>query len=186
MNETLIFLAVGLGSLGALALWARRAAAPELPAEAAEKAQEVFESVQLDLPSRALAERIFDLQDCHFAKRNLARLDQRQFMRERQAIALAWLSQTRRALQAIMSFHRRAVRGSAQLEPAVEARLALSYLSFVVVYDLLFGLIWLRGPFGARTAISFAANTAEQLSYLSAQALASMDSARLSKIQAGL
>ncbi len=186
MTETVIFLSVGLGFLAALMLWVGRTATPAPASEAAEKAQEVLAAAQLELPSRALGERIFALEDCEFVARQVSGELQRQFLRERKAIALCWLSRTRKALQYMMAFHRKAVRGNAQLNPAAEARLALSYFSFLLVYDLLFVLIWLRGPFAARAVVSYTASTAEQLSYLSAQALASMDPARLSKIQSSL
>jgi len=139
-----------------------------------------------DLPSRALTERIFAPEDREFVARQAPKRARQQFLRERKALALWWLRETRLVLRYLMALHRKAVRGSEDLSLAVETRLAVHYFFFVVVYDLLYALIWLRGPFANRAMVGYAANRAERFSFLSAQVLARMDPARLSKIQAGL
>ena len=68
----------------------------------------------------------------------------------------------------------------------MEARLALHYFFFVLVYDLLYALIWLRGPFAARSMAVYAANMAERFWFRSEEVLAGIDPARLTQIQVGL
>ena len=183
MAEALFFLGVGLAVLVALALWVHRSAAPVLEPETVSHVQEVLTAVHLDFPPRNVGERIFARDDWNFVVSQAAPSVQRRFLNDRKAVALAWLAETRLALQKLMRFHRRAVRGNANLSPAVEIRLALGYFSFLLVYDVLRAVIWLRGPFAAQRVVGYAFGMADQLSYLSGHVLAGLDPMHLSRIQ---
>ncbi len=64
----------------------------------------------------------------------------------------------------------------------MEIRLAVGYFSFVLAYDALRAMIWLRGPFAAQRAIGYAFGMADQLSYLSGHVLAGLDPLHLSRV----
>lgn len=186
MTDFSLFLIAGMGLIAALALWLGRSAKPARATESASRPEGALAALLWELPSPAMTERIFALEDREFVARQVPKLAQQQFLRERKALALSWLRETRLVLRYLMAFHLKAVRSSRELSPAVEARLAVRYVFFLVVYDLLFALIWLRGPFAARSMVGYAAKTAERFWSLCAQVLAGMDPARLSKIQASL
>ena len=140
-------------------------------------------AAHLDIPSAALGERIFSLQDWEFIATYTPAEIQRTFLQERKALALAWLRQTRETVGQLMRFYRKAVRGNAAISPAVEFRLALDFVLFLLAYESLCALIRVWGPFCARRMVGYAARTAEEMSSLSGQVLAGLDPAHLGRIQ---
>lgn len=97
-------------------------------------------------------------------------------------MALLWLRDTQSKVKELMDFHRHAVRGNARLSPAMEFRIAAGYLFFLLACQVLLLLIWLRGPFYARTLAGRLAGISDRLYDLSGQMLAGLDSACLSRI----
>jgi hypothetical protein len=183
MTEAFFFLSVGLAFLGVLVFWAQRRQEPTAGGRSISKTQEILIAVQSGLPSRAVGERIFALQDWEFVLSQAAPPIRQRFLRERKAMALSWLWQIREGLRQLMLFHKRAVRGSIQLNPAVEVRLAVNFHLFLLVYNLLWLLIWLRGPFLARVVISHAGRFADQFAGLSGGVLADLDPRHLQRIK---
>jgi hypothetical protein len=183
MSEFLFFLAVGIGSVALLLIWLMRTVFPRVDKTGLHKAQVILTTVEVELPPRALGERIFSEEDWNFISNCTAPGIQRIFLEERKALALSWLKQTRKRVGQIMTFHRIAVRQDVQLSPTLEVRLAVDYLLFVFSYNFLYALIWLRGPFFARGIISYVAGIADQLSYVSGQMLLDLDPIRLGKIK---
>ena len=183
MSELFIFLAIGIGFLILLLIWLLRSAVPPVDKTGLYEAQAVLTTVQVELPPRALGERIFSPQDWDFISTHASPGIQRVFLQERKALALSWLKQTRKRVGQIMTFHRIAVRGDIRLSPSLELRLAFDYILFLLTYEILSCLIWLRGPFHARHIVGYAASIADELAYLSGHVLVGLDPIRLSRIK---
>lgn len=182
MTDLAIFLALALLLLGLLLLWLRssQARAPD-----PFKARVALTVLQLAVPPRALAERIFALEDWDFISNQTPRQVQRLFLTERRQVALAWLRETRRKVEEVMELHGRAVRRTSSLHPFAELRLATSYAFFLSVYGFLFSLIWLHGPFVARRMVGFTVDIAEGLSFLTARLLVQLEPTDFPEAYAG-
>jgi len=184
MSALIIFIAVALFLLVLLLRWVRRSAEVAPPRRDLSSAQEALAAFRLELPSHALVEKIFSLQDWDFVS-NHAPLQVRQmFLRERTRMARAWLRQTKSKVGTLMRFYRIAARQSQGLRPAAEAKLAAQYLAYLLVHATLSALIGLRGPFGAKEIVQYCAGLAEQLYSTAVQALLEIDPAALSKVKA--
>jgi len=183
MNEFLCFLFVGLGFLILLLVWLLRSAGSSIDGAVVSEARAALTTIHVELPPRALVERIFDPQDWQFVSMLTPPQVQGIFLRERKALALSWLRQTRKQTGMLMAFHRKAVRTNVDLSPAFELRLAYGYFLFLASYGVLCGLIWLWGPFCARGIVGYVVNISEQLSFLSGRALIGMDPLRINKIR---
>jgi hypothetical protein len=183
MNEMFLFLAIGLGFLILLLRWVWQS--PGIPAEGPRPSEEqvLLTTIQLELPPRALGARIFALQDWDFISASTPPEIQRIFLGERKALALSWLAETRRKVVQLMAFHRKAVRGNITLSPTLEFRLAFDYVLFLLTYEILRGLIRLRGPFRARVFVGYATSTADHFSYLSGCALSGLNPVLLNRIK---
>jgi hypothetical protein len=95
---------------------------------------------------RDLGERIFGPQDWDFVLRETPSQIQRVFNRERTALALAWLRRMRRRTSQVMHAHVAVARNCEHLQIAIELKLALSYVFFLILCNSLIGWVWLRGP----------------------------------------
>jgi hypothetical protein len=89
---------------------------------------------------------IFSGQDLEFISRLESPGLKGRFLRERSAVALLWVQQTRAAIRRIMSRHLEASRLSEDIEFAVEARIFLQYAQLRLICGVLFLLIGLAGP----------------------------------------
>jgi hypothetical protein len=185
MSELFIFLVIGLGFLILLLVWVLQGVGSPVSGTRLSEAEAVLTAVQMELPPRALGERIFSPEDWDFITAHTTPGIQRLFLRERKILAYSWLRQTRRNIGRLMDFHRKAVRRNIRLDPSLEFRLALDYALFLLMYEILLGLIWLRGPFCARRIVGYAASMADQLAYLSGHILVHLDPARLNRIKNG-
>jgi hypothetical protein len=184
MNQLLLFVPIAILFLFVLLYWALRATGSATGSRALSDAQHTLSILELELPPRALAEKIFSTQDWDFVSRQTSVQIQRSFLQERRAIALSWLRRTRSQAGRLMEFYRRAVRRNINLSPAVEVRLAANYVLFLLAYEILLGLIRLGGPFHARKMARYAIGVTEQLWVLSEQFLAGVDPALLSRVNA--
>jgi hypothetical protein len=128
--------------------------------------------LQIQIPSRALMDRIFAEDDLSFVAAEGSRLIRKQFLKDRRNLALAWLSQTRREATRILGFHLRAVRTDAFLRPSVELQLVLHTVLFFAVYALLWCLVSGYGAFWARGFIRDVVTLAGRLSGLGGSILA--------------
>lgn len=182
MTDLAIFLAIALLLLGFLLVWLlrSRASAPSLF-----KARVALTVLRLAVPPRALAERIFALEDWDFISNQAPRQVQQLFLAERRRVGLAWLRETRRKVEEVMELHGRAVRRTSSLHPFAELRLATSYAFFLSVYAFLFLLIWLRGPFAARRMVGFTVDMAEGVSFLTARLLVQLEPTDFPEAYAG-
>jgi len=159
MNHLLIFLFVGLLFMVLLLLWALK-----INRTASRNGEHGDLSVEeFERPSLVLADRIFSSQDWDFVRREASYELQREFQRERKRVALLWLKQTRREAARLMKFHRRTIRHNIDVNPSVEIRLAVNYLSFLFLCSVLQVLIRVRGPFRTRRIVGRAFGVANEL-----------------------
>ncbi len=179
MSQSLPFLIIGLLLLILLVVWARRGARPAPSGGELAGAQTALTILQSELLPQALVERIFALQDWDFVRSQAPADVQGVFLRERKAIALSWLRQTRRQVKKLMEFHLLAARRSVNLSPAMEVKVATDCLLFLLECGILIFLIRLRGPFYVRRMVGQTASVAERLCVISQRLLESMAPARL-------
>ncbi|HEV2288795.1 MAG TPA: hypothetical protein VGR81_07570 [Candidatus Acidoferrales bacterium] len=153
MTQILFSIAIGLLLLALLFVWVFRERASE-SGTALEQTDGTRPSGQ-ELPPPDLIERILDPGDLEFVSKESAAETVKLLERERRALAVAWLHQTRRQVGQVMSRHVVAVRHSRNLRPGLEIRLALHYASFVMGYKLTLVLFYVRGPFQVRPAVNY-------------------------------
>jgi hypothetical protein len=182
MSDLIFSVGIGVAFLVLLLLWAQRSARAPLSRRESFRAEEALGAFQLGLPTRTLAERIFAQEDWDYVAQQAPPEVRRAFLRERKTLALAWLRQTRLHVGILMRFHRRAVRGNARLSPAMEAGLTAHYLVFLMLYQVLCGLVWLRGPFWVQGMVGYAGGVAQEMSYLCGRLLASLDPESLGRV----
>jgi len=186
MNEYVLFLSGGVGFLSLLLIWLLRgdgSAASAGEDAVVSEARAVLTAMHVELPPRALVERIFAPQDWQYVSTLAPSQVQGLFLRERKALALSWLRQTRKQTGMLMEFHRKAVRTNVDLSPSFELRLALGYVVFLLSYQVLCSVIWLWGPFVARGVVGYVVNISEQLSFLSGRTLVGMDPMSINRIR---
>ncbi len=182
MSYLVSFLSIALLLLILLIFWVQRAIASSRGGELPEVERDLT-ALQFELPPRTLVERIFAPQDWEFVSRQAPPQIQRMFLKERRAIALLWLRQTRRQAACLVDFHLRVIRRNVNLRPAVEIRLAFQYVLFLLESEVLGVLIWLVGPFHSRRMVDYAAGVAQQLGYISGRVLNSMNAARIGGVK---
>jgi len=153
LSQLLPYFAVGLLLLVALGLWARQSLTTRKGSVELSMPSEHPSGVGSATPPRDLGERIFDPHDWDFVRHETTSEIQRMFQRERAVLTISWLRRTRRQVSFVMYTHAAGVRRSKNLQPAMELKLLFSYLSLVMLCDILIGLIWLRGPVRTRRII---------------------------------
>ena len=163
MSAIAPFLLLGLLLAVLLAIWARR-----------QPGLSTFETKDVSDPDSALeflrfellpasVSSVFSRGDWDFVHKTASSAIQRLFLRERTALALFWLGETRRQMRGLMKLHRRAAGALKDLRPDMEARLALRYVAFVVGCDVLRLAVLLWGPFRVRSAVVHSASSARDL-----------------------
>ncbi len=130
-----------------------------------------------------LGERIFGLEDWDFVSRNMPLEIQKTFLRERSILAVSWLRRTRRRVSLVMRAHVAAVQQIEDLQIAPELRLALNYLVFLILCDLLIAWIWLRGPVRTRKMVSQTLRTVARLRGAFEQLMARVDPANCNALR---
>jgi hypothetical protein len=145
MNGALPFLAVGLVLIVLLILLLLRERARD---------QDRFDCSEGDTTRAALrrealqqlTDRLFGSEDWHFiVKQGSPRL-RRLFLQQRTDLALSWLRSVRVDARRLMRIHRARVRTSPRLEPQVELIVAVDYLLFELLCQVIALVIRLRGP----------------------------------------
>lgn len=164
MSELVLLLALALTLLGLLWWWARREAQSELSGRDLATAREILQFLNIELPPRVLAERVFSREDKVFVSRRAPRDVQRLFERDRARLALLWLGDTRAAVKKIVDLYRKVARHHTRVRLLVESNLAFDYLVFLVLCRMMQWFIWLRGPFAAGRLLDHTLETAENIS----------------------
>lgn len=131
-----------------------------------------------------LSQRIFGAEDWDFVSRSMPAEIQQMFLRERAALAISWLGRIRRHVSLAMRAHVAAVQQIEDLQLAPELKLALSYLSFLILCEFLIGWIWLRGPMRTRETVGHTLRTVMWLRGSIAQLMAKVDPANCETLRA--
>ena len=181
--ELLLAVAVGLNLVALLLIWLQRKAGLPASSRDMSEAQEALRTAQVELPPRALGERIFEKPDWDFISFQAPLRVQRLFLQERKAVTLAWFRQTREQVRQLRRFHRGTLRENLRPSAAVGIRLAIDSARFRLVCDTARLLIWLGGPFWARRMARHATDVAEQMAYLPGRLLIGLDARRMSRIK---
>jgi hypothetical protein len=183
MTGTLIFMALGVLLLGILLAIALFCEPPEVPGnEQRSGSPAIFQALELSLPSRQLADRIFDRSDLDFVLQEAPSL-RHAFLQERTNVAILWLKDTRNCIRRIFRFYRTTVRDNANLEFWTELKIASDYFSFVLVLFGLRILIYLLGPFLLRGMATRTFAMADRVSAGLGRTLGAMDPSALTKIR---
>lgn len=162
MNQILVFVIVGLLLLATLAYWIERSRSREVKKESLE-AQDILTCLQFPARAKPFAERIFSEQDWAFVSRDTNRAVQRLFRTQRRRLAILWLEQTRNQVVQLMTSYRALVRQKSHVSLAVEMRVALDYMLFLLTYYALLILVWLREPTQARRLSGYVLGAATHL-----------------------
>jgi len=185
LSQLLPYFAVGLLLLVALGLWARQSLTTRKGSVALSMPCERSSGAGSATPRRDLGERIFDLHDWDFVRCETTSEIQRLFQQERAVLAISWLRRTRRRVSFVMRTHATGVRRSKNLQPAMELKLLLSYLSLVMLCDILIGLIWLRGPVLTRRIVGQTFHWTARLRVAFEQLIAIVDPANHKALETG-
>jgi hypothetical protein len=164
-------LLIGLLMLVASVLVLRRSARLRIDTQANWSEGHFSASPEDDALFLGLGTRIFAPEDYELVRLETPRQVYRRFRADRTALALAWLDQVRGGISVLMRAHVKAARGNPNLQPADEVKLGFEFLVFRITIWLLYGAVWLRGPFHAAKLIGHCINLAGELKRMSADAL---------------
>jgi hypothetical protein len=185
VSQLLPYFGVGLLLLAALVLWARQSLTSRKGSVELSMPCERPRGGASATPRRDLGERIFDPHDWDFVRHETTSEIQRMFQQERTVLAISWLRRTRRQVSLVMRTHAAGVRRSKNLQPAVELKLLLSYLSLVMLCDFLISLVWLRGPVRTRRIVGRTFQWTAQLRAAFEQLIAIVDPANHKALETG-
>lgn len=163
MMHVFFWLFLGFLLLILLVLWSHHSFQDSPTAERLDQVQDALTTLHLAVPLRALAERIFALDDRTFVARQGSQKIHHRFLAERRKLALTWLRHTRAKVREVMQLYRVSAGRSAHLRLGVEFALATQYAVFLMVHTVLHFMIWLRGPFATRQVVGYACGLAERL-----------------------
>ena len=170
--------------LGLLVLWLRTRAASAYREQDPPAARRFLSDLHLELPPRAVRERIFDSSDWEFVSSQAPYKTQKLFLEERKRLARLWLFQTRAQVRQLLRIHALRVRSDIRLQPVREIQLALGYLSFAACHWTLRCLIVMKGSFAARRVLNLVSEVAEHYWATSARVMESINPQSIDKIRA--
>ncbi len=158
MIEIFLYMAAG-GLLVAFILWL------VFHGSRTDTGLEPIASTVIELPPRALADRIFsDTVDAEFVSKNFPPALQEMYRKERRSLALAWLKAVHHAGVQLYRVHVSVARGSSVLNPRVELQVACELLGLLVTCYTLYALVWLRGPHSLSRLVGRVLSLTTQLS----------------------
>ena len=161
MIPALFSIVIGVVLLGFLTYWAFRGSSSA--SRAGFSLADASKALRLELPPADLIERVLDPRDLAFVRKESPAETVRLFEQERRALTISWLRHTRRQVGRLMSYHVGAVRQNINLQPALEIKLGLHYVRFLVAYELILGLSYIRGPFQVRPMMGYVVGVTTQL-----------------------
>ncbi len=115
------------------------------------------------LSDTQLSAQLFGSEDWRYVASFGSRTIEREFLRTRKKLALAWVNAAKAEAAALIGAHRAAARTSAHLNFFVELRVALAYVSFLFFCMLLSLVIRIRGPVALRALARLADSRSERL-----------------------
>jgi hypothetical protein len=182
VTATLVIVCAVLLLYVLLLLVSQFAPASQPAGESGSPAERTLQELRLDLPSRSLGESICSSEDLEFVTNDAPELRQ-QFLRERKEIMLLWLRDIRCVVVQTMGLYRTAIRTSPSVQPVVEIRIGLNYLSFLLFWELARGFVWLQSPIVSRHIALRVFGIAQELSLAMGQMLAPLDPILLARMR---
>ena len=125
--------------------------------------EHVRSSVSTERRSRLLGERLCSEEDLQFVALHAPELKS-QFLRERKMLLLLWLQNVRHTTAKSVRAYRAAASVAPTVNPVVELRIAASYLSFLLLWEVARCMVWLTNPLTARFITVSVLRIAEELS----------------------
>jgi hypothetical protein len=154
MIGLLLYWLVGIGLLAVLWALARRKGAPvEGCGRQFVEARQALRTLQFGLLPENLIERIFDPEDFRYVTATSPGEIGELFLRERTRISLMWVRRVRSEIRSLMHFHLAYSRLHAKLSPLTEIRLARDLAFLLLACRALRILLYMRGPYGARSIV---------------------------------
>jgi hypothetical protein len=149
-----LYLLVGVGLLVILWVLARRKGAPvEGCGKQFVEARQALRTLQLGLLPKNLIQRIFAREDFRYVMATSPGEIGELFLQERKRISLMWVRRVRCEIRNLMQFHLDYSRLHAKLSLLTEIRLALDFTLLLLACRALRILLYVRGPYGARTMV---------------------------------
>ncbi len=130
------------------------------PSVTLEEFADAREALDTAFVEAAAIERIFSTEDMAFISHASSPKARQLFLEERKALAIQWLRKTQKQVAQLMDLHLRLAGHTHEPSPRFELKLAVKYLSFLVVSYLLLFLLWLRGPFKPRRFVAYTSRVA--------------------------
>lgn len=185
MTQIGVFVIIGLLLLAMLAHWVQRSRSRDVRDQAESlEAQDILVCLQFPARTKPFVERIFSEQDWAFISRETNRAVQRLFETQRRRLAMVWLRQTRNQVVQLMTSYRAAVRQTSDVSAAVELRVALDYVLFLLAYYVLLVSVWLRGPLQTRKVAGYVLGAASHLCLSLGRLLLTVTPAHVSETEA--
>lgn len=173
MIGLLLYLALGVGLLSFLWALARRKGAPvEGCGQQFVQARQALRTLQYGLLPENLIERIFNPEDFRYVTAASPTEIKELFLQERTRISLMWVRRVRSEIRNLMHFHLAYSRLHAKLSLLMEIRLALDFAVLLLACRALRILLYLRGPYGARSVVRVLTATAGRVCAASDESLA--------------
>lgn len=186
MTETIFFLALGMVLLAiilAIILLGDHSGQPLPPdGNGGEFSPAIFANLELIVPSRFLAERIFAQEDLDLVAREAPSLKST-FVQERKQVALLWLKDMRSSVDQIFRFYRLVMRSNPAIQFGAELRVARNYLLFLCISYGSQALIHLLGPFHGRGMMTRLFVLATRVSIGVEETLTAMDPSSLVRVR---
>lgn len=154
MIGLLFYLALGVGLLVFLWALARRKGAPvEGCGQQFVEARQALRTLQFGLLPENLIARIFDPEDFRYVTAASPGPISALFLQERTRISLMWVRRVRSEIRNLMHFHLAYSRLHAKLSLLTEIQLALDFAVLLLACRALRILLYMRGPYGARSVV---------------------------------
>lgn len=116
-----------------------------------------------------LSAQVFGSEDWKYVSSFGSRAIEREFLRTRKALALAWVNAAKAEGTALMTAHRAAARTSAHLNFIAELRVMAAYISFLFFCMLLSFVIRVKGPVALQSLARLADSRSERLNEIVGQ-----------------
>jgi len=168
--QLILFIAIAVLLLMLLLAAAFRGRA-EGAAEALIGAQQALDSLQSELLSSELVNRIFAREDLEFVRAQAIPDAEELFLRERKRIALLWITRVREQLGLLRRLHLGSARYYARLSVTTELALAFDFAALLLECRLLETAFRLGGPFAAPRVAGKVAQLATHVCKVSRQSL---------------
>jgi hypothetical protein len=143
-----------------------------------ENAREALDAIFVET---AAIQRVFSAEDAAFISHSGSLKLQNLFLKERKALAMHWLRKTQKQVAHLMGLHLRLAGYARESNPTFELKLAVKYVLFLFLSNLVLLLLWLRGPFRTGRVIAYMVGFAGSFCTIFSLRLASVSAVGLRK-----